>query len=284
MNTELRSVPSERSDRGTRRERSPRPTPQTVIDVASWIQSRMDADKTAAYIPFVINNIQVHLGPKYRKIPDNPIPQGIPNYAGLVRRVLTEACQIATCALNGNKYRANPRRHGPQQSVGCILLFATTGREFHLHGWVRIPLSDTQLVPFTIRNHQERQHIRVPSSLATFGDHVTKEFRTRNIWFPSSSDGVVLSDAAQDAQGLAYLLRPKLEVRLWEDTTFLPAYVFKQLTNRATEQDRATREHLSNPGPQTTSNRSIDVTHSHRPQSDQSSERVQGRDGQFDVH
>ena len=191
--------------------------------LSDWIQSRMDADKDARYIPFVINSI------KTPPVPTWAVGRLDPRW--FRRRALTKACEAVTMFLNPSFSRSNPtrRRNDPNLSVGVILLPATKAGDTHLHGGIRIPKSNRQKTALTIRDHGHVLTIFGPSAIAAFSNEVFDRLGTRNIWF-AHDNGQVIDETQQEYRGIHYLKSDwKEEVREWDQVEFVPAYLFSRL-------------------------------------------------------
>lgn len=174
-------------------------TRQTQRDVvAGWkrfLEARMIRDATGIYIPFVLNGLV------------EAAAATASDTAAQRRRRLTDVCESATLAMNPSFSKSHPTRHRAADSVGIIVLPATTAAGTqHLHGFLRLP-----------RSHPHARQV-VAAALMT-------AFQTRNLWMND------VSELQQDCASLDYLAKTwKTETRHWEDLEFVPAHVFARLT------------------------------------------------------
>ena len=164
--------------------------------VAGWkrfLETKMLMDATGTYIPFVLNGMV-----EERAATDTAAER---------RRRLTDVCESATLAMNPSFSKSHPTRHRAADSVGIIVLPATTAAGTqHLHGFLRLP-----------RSHPHARQV-VAAALMT-------AFQTRNLWMND------VSELQQDCASLDYLAKTwKTETRHWEDLEFVPAHVFARLT------------------------------------------------------
>ncbi|MSO30221.1 MAG: hypothetical protein EXQ48_04645 [Acidobacteria bacterium] len=124
--------------------------------------------------------------------------------------MLTNVCESATLALNPSFSKSHPTRHRATDSVGMIVLPATTpaGTE-HLHGFLRLP-----------KAHPHARQV-IAAALMT-------AFQTKNLWMNDESE------LKQDGASLEYLAKTwKQEHRDWDALEFVPAHVFARLTERS---------------------------------------------------
>ena len=177
-------------------------TRQTQRDVvAGWkrfLESKMLMDITGTYIPFVLNGM---VEAETATASDTAAER---------RRRLTDVCESATLAMNPSFSKSHPRRHVSADSVGIIVLPATTAAGTqHLHGFLRLP-----------RSHPHARSVVAACLMSTF--------QTRNLWM---SD---LTELQQDGASLDYLAKTwKTETRHWEDLNFVPSHVFARLTGES---------------------------------------------------
>lgn len=218
---------------------------------AGWLTSLITNDTNAHYYPFSVSQMSVD-------VPHKVHPSLVLADTRL-RAFFTKACEAASGELNG-RARSNGRRQLVGQSVGCVYLPARTGRYLpdttpltlddtdatHIHGWVRVPVCDTNCT--MLRFHERGRlldALKVPSSLAVFAGRVCDLFSTDNIWFKHEfkdkdrrKDGVLIHEVAQNFGSLNYLLRQwKTETRRWDALTFVPPYLFPRLTAVSLEVD-----------------------------------------------
>ena len=155
----------------------------------------MIRDATGTYIPFVLNGMV------------EAETATASDAAAQRRRRLTDVCESATLALNPTFSKSHPRRHVSADSVGVIVLPATTAAGTqHLHGFLRLP-----------RSHPHARSVVAAALMSTF--------QTRNLWMND------VSELEQDGASLDYLAKTwKTETRHWEDLEFVPAHVFARLT------------------------------------------------------
>jgi hypothetical protein len=166
--------------------------------VAGWkrfLEARIFKDATGTYIPFVLNGMV-----EERAATDTAAER---------RRRLTDVCESSTLALNPKFSKSHPRRHVSADSVGIIVLPATTvAGTNHLHGFLRLPTA-----------HPHARSVVAACLMSTF--------QTRNLW---TND---VSELQQDGASLDYLAKTwKTETRHWEDLEFVPSHVFARLTGK----------------------------------------------------
>ena len=166
--------------------------------VAGWkrfLEARMIRDATGIYIPFVLNGLV------------EAAAATASDTAAQRRRRLTDVCESATLAMNPSFSKSHPTRHRAADSVGIIVLPATTAAGTqHLHGFLRLP-----------RSHPHARQV-VAAALMT-------AFQTRNLWMND------VSELQQDCASLDYLGKTwKQEHRDWDSLEFVPAHVFARLT------------------------------------------------------
>ena len=166
--------------------------------VTGWkqsIEARMFKDTTGIYIPFVLNGLV-----EARSVTDS-------DAIAQRRRMITNVCESATLALNPLFSKAHPTRHKAADSVGMIVLPATTASgSQHLHGFLRLP-----------RAHPHARQVVAACLMSTF--------QTRNLWM---SD---LTELQQDGASLEYLAKTwKQEHRDWDSLEFVPSHVFVRLS------------------------------------------------------
>ena len=164
--------------------------------VTGWkrfLEARMFKDLSGTYVPFALNGMV-----EERAATDTAAER---------RRMLTNVCESATLAMNPSFSKSHPTRHRAADSVGIIVLPATTAAGTqHLHGFLRLP-----------RSHPHARSVVAACLMSTF--------QTRNLWM---SD---LTELQQDGASLDYLAKTwKTETRHWEDLEFVPAHVFARLT------------------------------------------------------
>ena len=166
--------------------------------VTGWkqsIESRMFKDTTGTYTPFVLNGLVENRA----VTADDASAQR--------RRMITNVCESATLALNPKFSKSHPTRHRAANSVGMIVLPATTAAGTqHLHGFLRLP-----------RAHPHARQIVAACLMSNF--------QTRNLWM---SD---LTELQQDGASLDYLAKTwKQEHRDWDSLEFVPSYLFVRLS------------------------------------------------------
>ena len=164
--------------------------------VTGWkrfLEARMFKDMSGTYVPFALNGMV-----EERAATDTAAER---------RRRLTDVCESATLALNPSFSKSHPTRHRAADSVGIIVLPATTAAGTqHLHGFLRLP-----------RSHPHARQVVAAALMSTF--------QTRNLWMND------VSELEQDGASLDYLAKTwKTETRHWEDLEFVPAHVFARLT------------------------------------------------------
>ena len=167
--------------------------------VTGWIQSieaRMFKDTTTGiYIPFVLNGL----------VEERAVTAD--DAAAQRRRMITNVCESSTLALNPTFSKSHPTRHRAANSVGMIVLPATTAAGTqHLHGFLRLP-----------KAHPHARQVVAACLMSTF--------QTRNLWMND------VSELAQDSASLKYLSKTwKAETRHWDALEFVPSYLFVRLS------------------------------------------------------
>ena len=177
-------------------------TRQTQRDVVTgwkrFLETKMLMDVTGTFIPFVLNGMV------------EADTATASDTAAQRRRMLTNVCESATLALNPTFSKSHPTRHRTADSVGMIVLPATTAAGTqHLHGFLRLP-----------RSHPHARSVVAACLMSTL--------QTRNLWMND------VSELAQDGASLDYLSTTwKQEHRDWDSLEFVPAHVFARLTGKS---------------------------------------------------
>ena len=165
---------------------------------ASWkhfITTTMRKDTTADYFPFVLNGL----------IEDRAVTAS--DTAAQRRRTLTNVCECVTLALNPTFSKSHPTRHRATESCAVIVLPATTSNGTHLHGFLRVP-----------RAHRDARQVLAAALMVAF--------QTKNLWVSE------VTELSQNGASLDYLGKTwKAETRDWHALEFLPAHLFRRLTN-----------------------------------------------------
>ena len=180
---------------------------RTVVSSwTDWILDRMSADTTGRYHPFVLQNIRDE-----RSV----------DVIAARRKLMSQACDVTTLALNPTSSRSHPARRDATLSVGVIALPATTINGTHIHGFVRVPVA-------------HRCAIDIFAAILRLG------FRTNNLWFSRVTE---LDQIAGKREGsLPYLASDwKKEVRHWDELEFIPAGLFARLDRCQTNHQGGTR-------------------------------------------
>lgn len=181
---------------------------QYRIAAADWIRSIITTDQTGRYYPFILNSIRV--------------ADDITLHAEKFRRLaVIRACETATTTIT-TRAKGNPRRQHPDDAVRVIYLPAVKHQSVHLHGWCRIPNTDT----ITARLVWKEQYSYTrsgdaPSSLVRFSTDLCARLATTNIWWNLEEDHALGS--------LEYAQRIlKREKREWGQLELQPAYLFNE--------------------------------------------------------
>ena len=191
-----RTAESNRRHRDDSERAATRQNQHTVV--MAWkqsIEARMFKDATGTYTPFVLNDLV-----EERAATDS-------DAAARRRRMITNVCESSTLAMNPLFSKAHPTRHKAADSVGMIVLPATTAAGTqHLHGFLRLP-----------RAHPHARQVVAACLMSTF--------QTRNLWMND------VSELKQDGASLDYLAKTwKQEHRDWDSLEFVPSYLFVRLS------------------------------------------------------
>jgi hypothetical protein len=173
---------------------------RTVVSTwTDWIVQRMSADTTGEYLPFVLQNIRDE-----RSV----------DVIAARRKLMSQACDVTTLALNPTSSRSHPARRDATLSVGVIALPATTINGTHIHGFLRVPVAH-------------------PCAIDILAAILRLSFRTNNLWI--SRDTELDQIASKQEGSLTYLASEwKQEVRHWDELDFIPAGLFARLDRRQT--------------------------------------------------
>ena len=188
---------------------------------SQWMQDGMTSDTTGAYFPCILNHLHLPITPTQ-------------DSASVRRRLLTQLCESLSVRLHPSFSRSNAKRNDPHQSVGLIVLPATKDAQTHLHGWIRVPTTDTGRTHVCIQEHGTPRVITAPQTLEWFVDECRIRLHTANIWI--ANDGTTARTELETGCALLdYVSRPRkgTEVRHWDAVEFMPSYLFLRLRGGA---------------------------------------------------
>lgn len=138
-------------------------------------------------------------------------------------------CEDASRFLHPTFSKHHPDRHPAAQSFGVIYFVARKDDHVHLHGFIRIPKHEGDLVSLYIREDAVSRRLRVSEPERYFVNALRSETRSRNVWI--GNDGThLLPDIQNRFSHLKYLETPKAEDREWEELELVPKLVFQRLT------------------------------------------------------
>lgn len=176
------------------RARTRQNTSAVVDEWKRFLTAKMSRDSTGIYIPFVLNGL----------VEAWTATTG--DAAAQRRRMFTNVCESATRALNPTFSKSHPTRHRAADSVGIIVIPASTSNGIHFHGWLRLP--------------HAHPHARQVVTAA-----LESTFQTTNLWMND------VSELQQNGASLDYLAKTwKAEIRHWDTLECVPAYLFARLT------------------------------------------------------
>ena len=179
------------------------------IAAADWVRSIITNDRTGRWYPFILNSITV--------------PDEIADRADHYRRVaVIRACETATASLT-KRAKSNPsRQRNHDAAVRVIYLPAVKRGSVHLHGWCRIPTTDTTTAHLSWKqDHYYTQSGNAPSSLVRFSNDLCGRLATKNIWWNIDDDS--------NCGSVTYAQRElKREKREWGMLELQPAYLFTE--------------------------------------------------------
>jgi hypothetical protein len=183
------------------------------LAAADWVRSLIPNDQYGRWYPFILNSIKV--------------PDEVADRADYYRRLaVIRACETATASLT-KRAKGNRTRQDPNDAVRVIYVPAVKNGSVHLHGWCRVPLTDTT----TARLHWKERH-RIshkqygysgdaPSSLVRFSTDLCARLATKNIWWNLDED--------KNLGSVEYAQRElKREKREWGMIELQPAYLFEE--------------------------------------------------------
>ena len=176
------------------------------VSAADWVRSIITSDQTGRWFPFILNSIQY--------------PDDIADRADFFRRLaVIRACETATRHL-ATRARSNPRRQHPDDAVRVIYVPAVKRGSVHLHGWCRVPNTDTTTASLVWKEqYYFSRSGDAPSSLVRFSTDLCARLATKNIWWNLDDDHTLGS--------VEYAQRElKREQREWGQLEFQPAYLF----------------------------------------------------------
>lgn len=175
---------------------------------ADWVRSIITNDQTGRWYPFILNSIQY--------------PDDVVDRADHFRRLaVIRACETATKHLS-KRAKGNPKRQHPDDAVRVIYLPAVKRGSVHLHGWCRIPKTDTTTAYLVWKEHYDFSRSGdAPSSLVRFSNDLCARLATKNIWWNLDKDHHLGS--VEYAQRVL-----KREQREWEQLELQPAYLFTE--------------------------------------------------------
>ena len=178
------------------------------VSAADWVRSIITHDQTGRWYPFILNSIQY--------------PDDIADRADHFRRLaVIRACETATTHLT-TRARSNPKRQHPDDAVRVIYVPAVKRGAVHLHGWCRIPKTDTTTARVSWKeNYYDIRSGDAPSSLVRFSNDLCGRLATKNIWWNLDDD--------KNLGSVEYAQRElKREQREWGQLEFQPAYLFHE--------------------------------------------------------
>ena len=178
------------------------------IAAADWVRSLITNDRTGRWYPFILNSIR--------------FVDEVADRADHYRRVaVIRACENTTVFLT-KRAKGNPTRQHPDASLRVIYLPAVKRGSVHLHGWCRIPKTDTTTAHLTWKqDHYYTQSGDAPSSLVRFSNDLCARLATNNIWWNIDDDSHLGS--VKYAQQVL-----KRETREWGMLELQPAYLFEE--------------------------------------------------------
>lgn len=178
------------------------------IAAADWVRSIITHDRTGRWYPFILNSIR--------------FADEVADRADHYRRVaVIRACEKATVFLT-KRARGNRTRQHPDAAVRVIYLPAVKRGSVHLHGWCRVPKTDTTTAHLTWReNYDFIKSGDAPSSLVRFSNDLCGRLATKNIWWNLDDDSNLRS--VKYAQQVL-----KREKREWGLLELQPAYLFTE--------------------------------------------------------
>lgn len=178
------------------------------IAAADWVRSIITNDQTGRWYPFILNSIR--------------FVDEVADRADYFRRLaVIRACENATVFLT-KRAKGNPKRQRPEDAVRVIYLPAVKRGSVHLHGWCRIPKTDTTTAHLTWKeNYDFIKSGDAPSSLVRFSNDLCGRLATKNIWWNLDDDSHLGS--------ITYAQRElKREKREWGLLELQPAYLFTE--------------------------------------------------------
>lgn len=178
------------------------------IAAADWVRSIITNDQTGWWYPFILNSIR--------------FVDEVADRADYFRRLaVIRACENATVFLT-KRAKGNPKRQRPEDAVRVIYLPAVKRGSVHLHGWCRVPKTDTTTAHLTWKeNYDFIKGGDAPSSLVRFSNDLCGRLATKNIWWNLDDDSHLGS--------ITYAQRElKREKREWGLLELQPAYLFTE--------------------------------------------------------
>lgn len=178
------------------------------LAAADWVRSIITNDRTGRWYPFILNSIR--------------FADDVADRADYYRRLaVIRACENATAALT-KRAKGNRTRQDPDNAVRVIYLPAVKRGSVHLHGWCRIPKTDTTTAHLTWKqDYYYTQSGDAPSSLVRFSTDLCARLATKNIWWNIDDDSHLGS--VEYAQRVL-----KREKREWGMLELQPAYLFEE--------------------------------------------------------
>jgi hypothetical protein len=177
------------------------------LGAAEWVRSIITSDHTGRWYPFILNSIRFA----------DDVADRADYYR---RRAVIRACETATKHLS-KRAKGNPKRQHPVDAVRVIYLPAVKHGSVHLHGWCRIPKTDTNTARLYWKEQQYGCSGDAPSSLVRFSTDLCARLATKNIWWNLDED--------KNLGSVAYAQRVlKREKREWGMVELQPAYLFEE--------------------------------------------------------
>jgi hypothetical protein len=186
------------------------------IAAGEWVRETIANDPKGRWYPFILNNLRV--------------AGGVSDRAVSIRRLaVTRACETATTHIT-TRARSNPRRQHPDEATKAMYLPAVKveedetrlqgRRRVHLHGWFRVPKTDTTTSVLDWKDEQKRKVSIAPSSLVRFSSDLCARLATTNIWWNLNDDPIGSVEYAER--------KLQREKREWGQLEQQPAYLFQR--------------------------------------------------------
>ena len=177
------------------------------LGAAEWVRSIITNDQTGRWFPFILNSIRFA----------DELEERADYYR---RRAVIRACETATKHLT-TRAHSNPKSQHPVDAVRVMYLPAVKHGSVHLHGWCRIPKTDTTTARLYWKEQQYGHSGDAPSSLVWFSNDLCGRLATKNIWWNLDED--------KNLGSLEYAQRVlKREKREWGMVELQPAYLFEE--------------------------------------------------------